>query len=183
MTNQKGFTLWLTGLSGSGKTTIANRLNQRLKDFGFLNIEILDGDSVRQDLSKDLGFSRQDRITNMKRVGFVCNLLTRNNVVVITALISPFREIRDEIRKNGKNFVEVYVKCSFKECERRDTKNMYSRARLGQLTNFTGIDSPYEPPSNPEVICETEHESEDQSVNKIIQKLKTLKYIPVKSET
>ena len=183
MINKKGFTVWLTGLSGSGKTTISIKLCQRLEKFGLPNIEILDGDIVRENLSKGLGFSKEDRITNIKRVGYVCNLLTRNNLPVIVALISPFRNARDEIRSQIRNFVEVYVECPLSECERRDIKGLYKKARSGHLTHFTGINSPYEPPLNPEVICSTDVESPEQSVNKIVKKLKDLSYIKHKSIT
>tara|TARA_B100000686_G_C16695203_1_gene920078 strand:+ start:213 stop:587 length:375 start_codon:yes stop_codon:yes gene_type:complete len=124
MVNTKGFTIWLTGLSGSGKTTISLMLEKHLKNSGFSNVEILDGDTIRENLSSGLGFSKKDRLINIKRVGYVCKLLTRNNLPVIAALISPYHNARDEIRSQIDNFVEVYVKCSLAECERRDVKGL-----------------------------------------------------------
>lgn len=180
--DRKGFTLWFTGLSSSGKTTLALLISERLKTHGFPNIEILDGDIVRTNLSKGLGFSKEDRMTNMRRVGFVCHLLTRNRVPNIAALISPYMEIRNEIRSQIGNFIEVYLKCSLEACEKRDVKGLYKKARAGFIKDFTGIDSPYEPPLNPDVICDTEKESPEECADKIIDKLKSLGYFPPKME-
>ena len=172
----KGFTLWFTGLSGSGKSTLARMISNEFLHREIKH-EVLDGDVVRTNLSKGLGFSKEDRDTNIRRIGFVCNLLTRNGVVAIAAAISPYRAIRDENRKNIGDFVEVYVKCALEICEERDTKGLYKRARAGEIPTFTGISDPYEPPLNPEVICETDRETEEQSAIKILHKLKDMRYI------
>ncbi len=173
---EKGFILWFTGLSGSGKTTISKALEPELKARG-CKVEILDGDVVRTNLSKGLGFSKADRDTNILRIGFVANLLSRNGVVAITAAISPYRAIRDEVRALESNFVEVYVKAPLEVCEARDVKGMYAKARRGEIKGFTGIDDPYEEPLNPEIICDTEQESVQESVTKILGKLEELGYI------
>jgi adenylylsulfate kinase len=172
----KGFILWFTGLSGSGKTTISKALEPELKARG-CKVEILDGDVVRTNLSKGLGFSKADRDTNILRIGFVANLLSRNGVVAITAAISPYQAIRDEVRAMESNFVEVYVKAPLEVCEARDVKGMYAKARKGEIKGFTGIDDPYEEPINPEIICYTDQESVPESVTKILGKLKELGYI------
>ena len=177
MNNNQSFTVWITGLSGSGKSTIAQALDSYLKKMDFLNIEVLDGDLIRKTLSKDLGFSKRDRIKNMKRVGSLCYSINNNNLSVIAALISPIRKTRNEIRGKIKNFVEVYVECPIEECERRDTKGLYKKARLGKIKNFTGINSPYEIPLNPEVICKTDIENSKKCVEKIIAKLRELNYL------
>lgn len=173
---QKGFILWFTGLSGSGKTTISAALAPKLKARG-CKVELLDGDVVRTHLSKGLGFSREDRDTNIRRIGFVANLLSRNGVVAITAAISPYRSVRDEIRAIEPNFVEVYVKASLETCEARDVKGLYAKARAGEIKGFTGIDDPYEEPLNPEIICSTAEETIDESVVKVLAKLEELGYI------
>ncbi len=172
----KGFILWFTGLSGSGKTTISKTLEPELKARG-CKVEILDGDVVRTNLSKGLGFSKADRDTNILRIGFVANLLSRNGVVAITAAISPYQAIRDEVRALESNFVEVYVKAPLEVCEARDVKGMYAKARKGEIKGFTGIDDPYEEPLNPEIICYTDRESVAESVTKILGKLEELGYI------
>ncbi len=172
----KGFILWFTGLSGSGKTTISLALEPELKARG-CKVEILDGDVVRTNLSKGLGFSKEDRDTNIRRIGFVAHLLSRNGVVAITATISPYQAIRDEVRAIEPNFVEVYVKASLEACEARDVKGMYAKARKGEIKGFTGIDDPYEAPLNPEIICCTEKESVTECVEKILSKLEELGYI------
>lgn len=172
----KGFILWFTGLSGSGKTTISKALEPELKARG-CKVEILDGDVVRTNLSKGLGFSKADRDTNILRIGFVANLLSRNGVVAITAAISPYQAIRDEVRTQSPNFVEVYVKAPLEVCEGRDVKGMYAKARKGEIKGFTGIDDPYEEPINPEIICDTDQESVPESVTKILGKLEELGYI------
>ncbi len=173
---EKGFILWFTGLSGSGKTTISKALEPELKARG-CKVEILDGDVVRTNLSKGLGFSKADRDINILRIGFVANLLSRNGVVAITAAISPYQAIRDEVRAQSPNFVEVYVKAPLEVCEARDVKGMYAKARKGEIKGFTGIDDPYEEPLNPEIICYTEQESVQESVTKILGKLEELGYI------
>ncbi len=172
----KGVTIWFTGLPSSGKSTIARVLEKRFRQEG-LKCELLDGDVVRTNLSKGLGFSREDRDANIKRIGFVCHLLTRNDVIAIGAAISPFREARDYNRKLIGNFVEVYVKCPVEECEKRDVKGLYKKARAGEVKGFTGVDDPYEEPLHAEVICETDKESAEQSAEKVIQKLKQLGYL------
>jgi len=172
----KGFILWFTGLSGSGKTSISKALAPELKRRG-CKVEILDGDVIRTNLSKGLGFSKEDRDTNILRIGFVANLLSRNGVVAITAAISPYRAIRDEVRALESNFVEVYVKATLEVCESRDVKGLYAQARAGKIKGFTGIDDPYEEPLNPEIICYTERESVEDSVKKVLSKLEDLGYI------
>ena len=173
---EKGFILWFTGLSGSGKTTLTKALEPELKARG-CKVEILDGDVVRTNLSKGLGFSQEDRDTSIRRIGFVANLLSRNGVVAMTAAISPYRAIRDEIRAMEPNFVEVYVTAPLEVCESRDVKGLYAKARAGEIKGFTGIDDPYEEPLNPEIICYTERESVEESVKKVLTKLEQLGYI------
>jgi len=173
---EKGFILWFTGLSGSGKTTITKALEPELKARG-CKVEILDGDVVRTNLSKGLGFSQEDRDTNIRRIGFVAHLLSRNGVAVMTAAISPYRAIRDEIRAMEPNFVEVYITAPLEVCEDRDVKGLYAKARAGEIKGFTGIDDPYEEPLNPEIICYTERESVEESVKKVLSKLEELGYI------
>lgn len=173
---EKGFILWFTGLSGSGKTTLTKALEPELKARG-CKVEILDGDVVRTNLSKGLGFSQEDRDTNIRRIGFVAHLLSRNGVVAMTAAISPYRAIRDEIRAMEPNFVEVYVTAPLEVCEGRDVKGLYAKARAGEIKGFTGIDDPYEEPVNPEIICYTERESVEESVKKVLTKLEQLGYI------
>ncbi len=175
MTN-KGFILWFTGLSGAGKTTISESLEPELKARG-CKVEILDGDIVRTHLSKGLSFSKEDRDINIRRIGFVAHLLSRNGVVAITAAISPYRALRDEIRAMEPNFVEIYIKASLETCESRDVKGLYAKARAGEIKGFTGIDDPYEEPINPEIICSTAEETVDESVVKILTKLGELGYI------
>jgi adenylylsulfate kinase len=178
MAGDKGFTLWFTGLSGSGKSTIAEILVEELERRGS-KVEVLDGDVVRQNLSKGLGFSKDDRDTNIRRVAFVANLLSRNDVPVITAAISPYREIRDEAREmmDGR-FIEAYVKASVEECERRDVKGLYAKARSGEIKEFTGVSDPYEPPENPELVLETEDETPQESAAKIVAFLEERDLIP-----
>jgi len=173
---EKGFILWFTGLSGSGKTTLTKAIEPELKARG-CKVEILDGDVVRTNLSKGLGFSQEDRDTNIRRIGFVAHLLSRNGVVAMTAAISPYRSIRDEIRAMEPNFVEVYVTAPLEVCEGRDVKGLYAKARAGEIKGFTGIDDPYEEPVNPEIICYTERESVEESVKKVLTKLEQLGYI------
>ena len=171
-----GFTIWFTGLSGSGKSTLSEVIEQRLKARG-RNVEVLDGDIVRTHLSKGLGFSREDRDTNIKRIGFVCGLLTRNGVVCISAAIAPYREARDWARKEIGNFVEVYVKCPIEVCRQRDVKGLYKLVDEGKIKNFTGVDDPYEEPVHPELIIETDKETVEESVTRIFARLTELGYL------
>lgn len=173
---QLGFTLWFTGLSGAGKSTIANILENKFKERG-LKIEILDGDVVRTHLSKGLGFSKEDRDANIRRIGYVASLLSRNGVIVITAAISPYREIRDEVRGMHENFIEIYAKCPLEVVEKRDVKGLYKKARSGEIPQFTGISDPYEEPLEPEIIVETNKETPEESVEKIIKWLKENNFI------
>jgi adenylylsulfate kinase len=175
---EKGFTLWFTGLSGSGKSTITGLLVEELTKRGS-KVEVLDGDIVRENLSKGLGFSKEDRDTNIRRIAFVADLLSRNDVPVVTAAISPYREIRDEARElmDGR-FIEAYVKASVEVCEQRDVKGLYAKARSGEIKEFTGVSDPYEPPENPELVLDTEHESPEQSAQKIIAYLEEQELIP-----
>ncbi len=173
---QPGVTVWFTGLSGAGKTTITRALEKQLQSYG-QKVEILDGDVVRQNLTKGLGFSKEDRDENIRRVGFVAGLLTRNQVTVLVSAISPYRAIRQEVRERIGNFVEVYVNAPLQVCEQRDVKGLYKKARAGEIKNFTGIDDPYEPPLNPEVECRTDLETLDESVSKVLSKLGELGYL------
>ena len=175
-----GVTIWFTGLSGSGKSTIARILEKRLKAI-LRKVEVLDGDVIRTNLSKGLGFSKEDRDTNIKRIGFVCHLLTRNDVIAIAAAISPYREVRDDNRSLIGNFIEVYAKCALEECAKRDVKGLYQKAMDGQIKGFTGVDDPYEEPLHPEVVCETDKETPEQSADKIWNKLDELGYITVQA--
>ena len=174
----KGATLWFTGLSGAGKSTLAKAVESELRRRQQL-VEVLDGDIVRTNLSKGLSFSKADRDTNVRRIGFVANLLSRNGVFVITAAISPYRAIRDEVRQKTDNFVEVYVNAPLNVCEARDVKGLYAQARAGKIKGFTGIDDPYEEPLNPEIVCNTAQESIEQSAAKVITYLERFEYIPV----
>lgn len=178
MAGEQGFTLWFTGLSGAGKTTISKLVVSELEARGCA-IEVLDGDVVRQNLSKGLGFSKEDRDTNIRRVAFVADLLSRNGVPVITAAISPYREIRDEARAQmDGRFIEAYVKASVEECERRDVKGLYAKARAGEIKEFTGVSDPYEPPENPELVLETEEQTPEESAAAIIAYLDERELIP-----
>lgn len=172
----RGVTIWFTGLSGSGKSTIAQALARYLREQE-CKLEILDGDIVRTNLTKGLGFSKEDRNTNIRRIGFVSHLLTRNGVIVLVSAISPYRDIRDEVREKIGNFFEVYVSAPLEVCEARDVKGLYKKARAGEIKQFTGIDDPYESPLNPEVVCETDKESLEESLGKVLNKLEELGYI------
>jgi adenylylsulfate kinase len=172
----KGFTIWFTGLSGAGKSTLSIAIEERLKARG-RNVEILDGDIVRTHLSKGLGFSREDRDTNIKRIAFVCGLLTRNGVVCISAAISPYREARAWARQEIGNFVEVYVKCPIEVCRQRDVKGLYKLVDEGKITGFTGVDDPYEEPEHPELVVETNKETVEESVEHIMTTLVALGYL------
>ena len=173
---QKGFTLWFTGLSGAGKSTLARLVETELITRG-RKVEVLDGDVIRTNLSKGLGFSKEDRDTNIRRIGFVCNLLARNQVVAIAAAISPYREVRDEVRRDIGAFVEVYVKCPIDVLAERDVKGLYKRALAGEIKNFTGVDDPYEAPLAAEVIVETDIESAEESAARIIAKLEEMSLV------
>jgi adenylylsulfate kinase len=179
---QKGFILWFTGLSGAGKTTLARLIEAELKARG-RRVEVLDGDIIRTNLSKGLGFSKEDRDTNIRRIGFVCNLLARNEVVAVTAAISPYREVRDEVRRMAGSFVEVYVKCPLEVLAERDVKGLYKKALAGEIKNFTGVDDPYEEPLNPEVAVETDRETPDQSAARIMARLKELGHIEAAADS
>ncbi len=174
--SDQGFVIWFTGLSGSGKSTLAEALAPVLRERG-RKVEILDGDIVRTNLSKGLGFSKEDRDTNIRRIGFVASLLARNGVGVITAAISPYREIRDENRAmtegDGAAFVEVHAAATVEQCEARDVKGLYAKARAGEIKGFTGIDDPYEEPPSPEVRCETGVDDAELSLQQIIEYLES----------
>ncbi len=173
-----GFTLWFTGLSGSGKSTIAHLLETELRNRGH-RVEVLDGDVVRTHLSKGLGFSKEDRDTNILRIGWVCEVLSRNDVVAIGAAISPYREIRDQVRANIGRFVEVYVEAPLEVLADRDVKGLYRKAMAGEIKGFTGVDDPYEEPLNPEVVCHSDgSETPEQSAAKVLAKLEELGYSP-----
>ena len=167
MTDHKGFVLWFTGLSGSGKSTLSRMLEGELRKRG-CKVEVLDGDEVRENLSKGLGFSKEDRDTNIRRIGYVAKLLSRNGAIAITAAISPYAEIRNQVRGMCRDFVEVYTECSIEELTRRDVKGLYAKALSGEIKNFTGISDPYEAPENPEVLVDTSKESIEESAEKII---------------
>ena len=169
--SNKGFILWFTGLSGSGKSTLAEFLTPTLQERG-VNVEVLDGDVVRTNLSKGLGFSKEDRDTNIRRIGFVANLLARNGACAITAAISPYQEVRDECRGMADaSFIEIYVEAPLEVVEERDTKGLYKKARSGEIKNFTGVSDPYEEPQNPEVVVHTGSEDIQTSAGKILDYL------------
>jgi adenylylsulfate kinase len=173
---ERGVVLWFTGLSGSGKSTIAHAVEEKLLDAG-VPVEILDGDVVRENLSKGLGFSEEDRNTNIRRIAYVAHLLQRNGTFVITAAISPYKAIRDEARAMIKDFVEIYADAPLEVCEERDVKGLYKKARAGEIKGFTGIDDPYEAPTNAEVVAKTGEQSVEESAQQVIDKLIELKYI------
>jgi adenylyl-sulfate kinase len=172
----KGCTIWFTGLSGAGKSTITGELVPMLQSRG-CKVEVLDGDVVRTNLSKGLGFSKEDRDINIRRIGFVCHLLSRNGVIAIAAAISPYKHVRDENRALIKDFVEVYVSASLDTLVKRDVKGLYKKALAGEIKEFTGVSDPYEPPDNPEVVCYTEKETPKGSAQKIVDKLEELGYL------
>ncbi|MBN3944996.1 MAG: adenylyl-sulfate kinase [Nostoc sp. NMS7] len=167
METVEGCTVWFTGLSGSGKTTISRALEKELRLRGH-KVEVLDGDLIRKNLTKDLGFSKEDRDANIRRIGFVAQLLTRNGVIVLVAAISPYRKVREEVRQLIGNFIEVYVNAPLSVCEQRDMKGLYQKARDGKIKHFTGIDDPYEPPLCCEIECRTDQETVEQSVAKVL---------------
>ncbi len=166
----EGFTLWFTGLSGAGKSTLANLVAGELRRRGH-RVEVLDGDEVRTNLSKGLGFSKEDRDTNIRRIGYVCKLLARNGVIAISAAISPYREVRDEIRRQHERFFEVYVKCPLDTLVERDVKGLYRKALKGEIANFTGVSDPYEEPFSPELVIESNRETPQQSLERLLQSL------------
>jgi adenylyl-sulfate kinase len=169
----KGFTVWFTGMSGAGKSTISRLLELKLRQFG-ARVEVLDGDVVRTHLSKGLGFSKEDRDENVRRIGFVCELLARNGVIAVAAAISPYRDVRDEVRARIPNFVEVFVECPVEVLAERDVKGLYKRALAGEIPQFTGVSDPYEPPLSPEVVVNSSRETPEQSVEKIWATLERL---------
>ena len=175
----EGFVLWFTGLSGSGKTTLAKLIEGELKARN-IRVERLDGDVVRQSLTADLGFSKQDRDKNIQRVTFVAKLLSRNGVGVLAAFISPYRATRDWVLSEVTNFIEVFVDCSLDECIRRDVKGLYIKALAGEIPEFTGVSDPYEPPYDPEITLHTDRESVEDSFNKIMTYLEEKGYIPTR---
>ena len=177
----RGFVLWLTGLSGAGKTTLAGRLVPELRARG-LRVEVLDGDEVRTNLSKGLGFSKEDRDTNIRRIGYVARLLARNGVAAITAAISPYREVRGEVRRavegDGAEFVEVYVECPLDVLAERDVKGLYKKALAGEIQGFTGVSDPYEEPRAPDVVVRTHEESVETSAERIVVELERRGLLP-----
>jgi adenylyl-sulfate kinase len=175
--SHEGFTLWMTGLSGAGKTTIAKALEPILRQRG-LRFERLDGDTVREGLTRDLGFSKEDRDKNIERVTFVAKLLTRNGVGVVASFISPYREARAQVRAETTNFIEVFVNAPLEVCAKRDVKGMYAKAFRGEIANFTGVSDPYEAPENPEIVVHTDQETLEESVAKIVAYLEARGLIP-----
>jgi adenylyl-sulfate kinase len=176
MKNQRGFTAWFTGLPCSGKTTIADIVAERIRSKGY-KVERLDGDIVRKGLTSDLGFSKEDRDENIKRVTFVAKLLSRNGVAVLATFVSPYKARRQKTREEIKNFIEIYTRTPLETCIKRDVKGMYKKALEGEISNFTGIDDPYEEPENPELILDTDKETVEESVEKVLTKLIELEYI------
>ncbi len=172
----QGFVVWFTGLSGAGKSTIANALKAELERRG-RHTELLDGDEVRTHLSRGLGFSKEDRDTNIRRIGYVARLVARSGGVAITAAISPYRDVRDEVRAQTPGFVEVYMRCPIETLTERDTKGLYRKALAGEIANFTGVSDPYEEPLHAEVVCDTAHETPAESLSKIIQALERLGHL------
>jgi adenylylsulfate kinase len=183
MENERGFTLWFTGLSGAGKTTISEIVEHELRERG-RQVEVLDGDIVRTNLSKGLSFSKEDRDTNILRIGFVAELLTRNGVAVIVSAISPYREARDQVRRRIVDFVEVFVDCTLEVCAERDVKGLYKKAFDGEIEHFTGVSDPYEPPTAPDLTLRTDEEEPLDSALKVLQKLEFYGYVnpPVEIE-
>jgi len=177
MTAHKGFVLWFTGLSGSGKSTLSRLIEGELRQRG-CKVEVLDGDEVRENLSKGLGFSKEDRDTNILRIGYVSKLLARNGAIAITAAISPYAEVRNQCRAMNRNFVEVYAECSIEELTRRDVKGLYAKALSGEIKNFTGISDPYQAPENAEITINSETQSEEESLLAIMSFLEGQGYIP-----
>ena len=179
--NERGFTLWFTGLSGAGKTTIAEIVEKELRERG-RRVEVLDGDIVRTNLSKGLGFSREDRNINVLRIGFVANLLTRNGVAVIVSAISPYKEPRDQVRRRIIDFVEVFVDAPLEVCAERDVKGLYKKAFAGEIEHFTGVSDPYEPPAAPDLVLKTAEEEPEESARKVMERLEFFGYLWVPTE-
>ena len=173
----RGLVVWLTGLSGSGKTTIARTVEDVLKRMNHRCVVVLDGDEIRRHLNTDLGFSKRDRELHIERVTYLSHILSRSGIITIVALISPIRTSRDSARKLLGDFVEVWVKCSLETCRKRDPKGLYAKVKMGEITNFTGIDQDYEIPLNPEITLDTDKETLQQCSQKIMQKLKDLGYL------
>jgi len=173
MNNAKGFTVWFTGLPSAGKSTLARLLEGKLRQLG-LQVEVLDGDEVRKRLTKGLGFTREDREENIRRIAYVANLLSKVGAVAIVAAISPYAQSREKVRTEIENFVEVFVKCSLKTCIERDPKGLYAKAQRGEISHFTGISDPYEEPKNPEIIVETDQEQPDECLMKILSQLEKM---------
>lgn len=169
---QKGYTIWFTGLSGAGKTTLSNLVHHRLQEKGITNVEVLDGDVVRTHLSKGLGFTKEDRDTNIRRIGWVAHLLSKHRIPNLVSAISPYRDVRNEVRKMiehaGGRFVEVFVDCPVEVCEKRDIKGLYAKAKKGEIKQFTGVDDPYEPPNAPEVHLRTDLNSPEECADQIV---------------
>ncbi len=174
---RKGFVVWLTGLSGSGKTTIGASLQVQLQELG-LRAELLDGDEVRRQLSPDLGFTKPDRETHARRVVYLSKLLAKNGIITLVSLIAPYRSFREHARREIVDYVEVYVKTPLETCIKRDPKGLYKKALKGEITDMTGLQDPYEEPVNPELVIETERLTVEESARLILSKLKELKYIP-----
>ncbi len=172
----EGFTLWFTGLSGAGKSTLANLVAEELRRRSH-RVEILDGDEVRTNLSKGLGFSKEDRDINIRRIGYVCNLLARNGVIAISAAISPYRAVRDEVRGHHQRFFEVFMRCSIEKLSERDVKGLYKKALAGEIKNFTGVSDPYEEPLNPELVLDSGAEKVEESLQKLLATLEAKNYI------
>ena len=172
----EGFTLWFTGLSGAGKSTLANLVAEELRRRGY-RVEVLDGDEVRTNLSKGLGFSKEDRDTNIRRIGYVCRLLARNGVIAIAAAISPYREVRDEVRAQHARFFETYVECPLETLVERDVKGLYKKALAGELKGFTGVSDPYEPPLAPELTIVTGREAPHESLARLLATLEERRFI------
>ncbi|MDX8389206.1 MAG: adenylyl-sulfate kinase [Mariprofundaceae bacterium] len=184
----KGFCLWFTGLSGAGKSTVSQAVHVALQQRYRGEVEILDGDVVRTHLTRGLGFSKEDRDINVRRIGWVCQLLVKHRVPVMTAAISPYRQIRDEVREmvedvGGRGtFIEIFVSASVEICAKRDVKGLYAKAMKGEISNFTGVSDPYEAPENPELTLETEHETLDESVDKVLALLESKQLLPKSSD-
>jgi adenylylsulfate kinase len=181
MEKDRGFTLWFTGLSGAGKTTVAEIVEKELRERG-RRVEVLDGDIVRTNLSKGLTFSREDRNTNVLRIGFVANLLTRNGVGVIVSAISPFKEARDQVRRRIIDFVEVFVDAPLEVCAERDVKGLYKKAFSGEIPQFTGVSDPYEAPNAPDLVLKTAEEEPHESAQRVIEKLEFFGYLPTERD-
>ena len=178
MAENKGFTLWLTGLPRSGKSTVAGLVAGRLRSLGVDKVELLDGDIIREGLCRDLGFSREDRTENIRRISFVSKLLTRNGVAVIVAAISPYREDRELAREEIQSFVEVWCKASIDACAERDYKGLYEKAKRGEITNLTGVNDPYEEPEDADLVLDTEGEQPEQSAERVMAVLQAKGYLP-----